>query len=273
MADRPTIFQNLGRMLFGGNTISPEITRFPNTMDIDPSTTILYSTRDKDDYERKLNQYKQQKLLSYQWIKAGIDNSLESLQGYTAVKLMYRDADLMCSMPEIDSAIDILSEESCALTSEGKMLNIYSRSKRVKAILEDLFMNRLNIHVMLPMVCHAMVKYGNEFMLLNIDQNNGVMGWMELPVYEIDRVENGYSTSYTNGGASIDRIEDLKPQKPRFVWVGHNNGTPFEHWQIAHFRLLKDSFFLPYRSKPLTQSKKVLENVVNDGRCNAYLSS
>ena len=246
---KTTIFQNLGKMFLGGDTISPNALTTQNPLENIPDTTILYSTHDKNDYEAKLKQYKQQKLLSHQWARAKMDNSIENLQGYTAVKLMYRDADLMCSMPEIDSAIDILAEESCAMTSKGKMLNIYSRSKRVKAILEDLFVNRLNIHVMLPMICHAMIKYGNEFMLLNIDQFNGVMGWMELPVYEMDRIEHGYTSSYASGGAVLDRNTDEKSQDTRFVWVGHNEGRAYEQWMVAHFRLLKDSFFLPYRSK------------------------
>ena len=182
-----TIFQRLGTIFSGRNSVSPIMTKLPSTFDSVASNQVLYSTTDRSDYERKLNQYKQQKLLSYQWVKAGIDNSIESLAGLTAVKLMYRDADLMDGMPEIGAALDILSEEACSLKSNGKMLNVYSKSKRVKAILEDLFVNRLHIHTDLPMIARATLKYGNQFMLLNIDEENGILGWKQLPVYEIDR--------------------------------------------------------------------------------------
>lgn len=253
MANRPTIFQNLSNLFLGQNTISPEYQKLPPTMSSEAGSHILYRTHNRDDYERKLQQFKQQKYLSYQWQKANFDATRENLNSYTAIRLMYRDADLMCSMPEIDSALDILSEESCSMTSEGKMLNIYSSSKRIKSILEELFINRLNIHVMLPMITHNMVKYGNEFMLLNIDANNGVMGWRELPVYEIDRLEAGYANT---GYMISSNPEDLKPFKTQFVWQGHNNGNPFPGWTVAHFRLLKDSFFLPFGTSHLHKARR-----------------
>ena len=250
-----TIFQRLGTIFSGRNSVSPIMTKLPPTFDSVASNQVLYSTKDRNDYERKLNQYKQQKLLSYQWVKAGVDNSIESLAGLTAVKLMYRDADLMDGMPEIGAALDILSEEACSLKSNGKMLNVYSKSKRVKAILEDLFVNRLHIHTDLPMIARATLKYGNQFMLLNIDEENGILGWKQLPVYEIDRVENGYTTSPSAGAIPINAA-DIRPDKTRFIWVGHNESTPYEDWQMAHFRLLKDSFFLPYGVSHLHKARR-----------------
>lgn len=253
MADRRnTIFQNIGNVLFG-SSVSPEIQKLPSTADV-TTNRVLYSTNNKADYERKLQQYKQQKLLSYQWAKAGIDNAMESLAGYTAVKLMYRDADLMDETPEIGAALDIIQEESCSMNSEGKMLHVKSKSKRIKGILEDLFYNRLNIHVMLPMVARSMIKYGNEFMLLNVDQVNGILGWKELPVYEIDRIENGYTSA---AGIVPSQVNDIKPDETRFVWVGHNEGIGgYRNWQVAHFRLLKNSLFLPYGVSHLHKARR-----------------
>ena len=99
---------------------------------------------------------------------------------------MYRDADLMDAFPEIGAAMDIVSEESCYINDSGSMVNITSRSDRVKNILEDLFVNRLSIHTILPMICRSMCKDCNTFMLLNIDGKNGVLGWKQLPVYEME---------------------------------------------------------------------------------------
>lgn len=246
-----TIFQNIGSVLFG-TSVSPEIQKLPPTADYS-GNNILYSTNNRADYERKLQQYKQQKFLSYQWAKAGADNAMESLAGYTAVKLMYRDADLMDETPEIGAALDIIQEEACSFTSEGKMLHVKSKSKRIKAILEDLFYNRLNVHVMLPMVARSMIKYGNEFMLLNVDQNNGILGWKELPVYEMDRIENGYTSA---AGVMPNQVNDIKPDETRFVWVGHNESNPYFNWQVAHFRLLKNSLFLPYGVSHLHKARR-----------------
>lgn len=249
-----TIFQRLNNVFrgTGRNNVSPDImSSFAN---FDDPNRVLFSTNDKDEYERKVNTYKQQKYLAYQWKKVGADNAMESLAGYTAVKLMYRDADLMDGSPEIGTALDIISEEVCPMTSNGKMVNVYSSSKRTKAMLEDLFVNRLHIYTDLPMIARHLAKYGNTFMFLNVDKDNGIMGWTMLPVYEIDRIENGFKTTYSLGASLGDK--DIKPDEVRFVWNGHDENKPYYNWQVAHFRLLNDSFFLPYGVSMLHKARR-----------------
>ena len=132
---KPTIFQRLNTLLFGNDSgVSPEMTKYnsPNTNDY--GDTILFSTNDKNEYERRLAQYKQQKLLSYQWVKANNDSATDNLPAQTAVKLMYRDADLMDGTPEIGAALDVISDEATTVGSDGQMLHIYSKSKRIKSI-------------------------------------------------------------------------------------------------------------------------------------------
>ena len=250
-----TIFQRLNNVFrgTGRDNISPDVITTPPGMG-DTANRVLFSTNDKNEYERKLNTYKQQKYLAYQWKKVGADNAMESLAGYTAVKLMYRDADLMDGSPEIGTALDIISEETCPLTSKGKMINVYSSSKRTKAMLEDLFVNRLHIYTDLPMIARHLAKYGNTFMFLNIDKDNGIMGWTMLPVYEMDRVENGFTASYAI--SSTINNKDVRPDEVRFVWNGHNENNPFRNWQVAHFRLLNDSFFLPYGVSMLHKARR-----------------
>lgn len=248
--EKETIFQKLNSAFRGTNRIglSSDV-----VTDRSISNKVLYSTNDKEKYEKQLATLKQQKYLAYQWKKAGADNSLASLAGYTAVKLMYRDVDLMDNTPEIGTALDIISEEVCPITSDGSMLVIESKSKRIKAMLEDLFVNRLHIYTELPMIARHLTKYGNTFELLNIDRKEGVLGWMMLPVYEVDRNENGYGASYYNafGGAN-----DIKDDEVEFVWLGHNQDNPYKHWQVAHFRLLNDSFFLPYGVSMLHKARR-----------------
>lgn len=236
-----TIFQNLSTVLLGKSNL--QTYKNVSNYTINPSSDVVFRTNNKEEYEKKLKQIRQQKLLSYQWIKAGYDNAQESLADLTNVKLMYRDADLMDGWPEIGAALDIIAEESCTVSSKGKILNIYSKSERIKSILEDLFVNRLDIHVMLPMICRSMCKYGNNFMLLNITDENGITGWKQLPVYEIDRVENGMKNPYE--AASFNNTYS-NPEETKFIWIGHNESLPYKSWQIAHFRLLTDSIFLPY---------------------------
>ena len=249
-----TIFQRLTNTFrgTGRHNVSPDIiTTVPG---MDNPNRVLFSTNDKEEYERKLNTYQQQKYLAYQWKKVGADNAMESLAGYTAVKLMYRDADLMDGTPEIGTALDIVSEETCPISSNGKMVNVYSSSKRTKAMLEDLFVNRLHIYTDLPMIARHLVKYGNTFMFLNVDKDNGIMGWTMLPVYEIDRLENGFKTTYSVNTTLGNK--DVKPDEVKFIWNGHDENKPFWNWQVAHFRLLNDSFFLPYGVSMLHKARR-----------------
>ena len=238
-----TIFQNLTSILMGN--IEHQASKKISSYNIPSDSNIIFKTGDKDEYEKQLMQAKQRRLLAYQWKKAGVDNASESLAGLTNVKLMYRDSDLMDGWPEIGAALDIVAEESCTVSSKGKMINIYSSSDRIKSVLEDLFVNRLDSHIMLPMICRAMCKYGNNFMLLNIDDKNGILGWRQLPVYEIERIENGIENPYIAASA-VNQMYNLAPNETKFIWVGHNESLPYKSWQVAHFRLLTDSIFLPY---------------------------
>ena len=248
-----TVFSNLNKVLFG-DTVPNELKR-TTTYNFNSTDPILFSTDSKEEYDRKMAELKQQKLLSYQWHKAGIDNSQDALAGLTQIKLMYRDADLMCSDTYISSALEIVSDEACCINSKGKMLNIYSRSERVKAILEDLFVNRLNINIWLPAICYNMLKYGNAYMLFNVTLDEGIRGWRELHPYDIERLENGMENPYTVS-MNINQTGTIKNEEVTFRWVGKNESTPYKSWQLAHFRNLNDTFFLPYGVSYLHKARR-----------------
>ena len=248
-----TVFQRLQRVLSNGNVQKNYAT---NNYSITSPSEIIATANSKEEYDKKLLLAKQQALLGKQWIKANYDITNQSLAGLNDVKLMYRDADLMDQFPEIGAALDIYAEEACFISDSGFMVNISSRSDRVKSILEDLFVNRLSIHTMLPMICRSMCKYGNTFMLLNIDNKNGVLGWKQLPVYEMERWENGQNTPYATPIANLNTVDENSPQDTKFVWVGQNEYIPYRNWQVAHFRLLYDSFYLPYGCSSLNKARR-----------------
>lgn len=252
--EKYTIFQRLQKVLSSGN-----VQRNYTTNDYDiisPKSDVIATANSQEEYNKKILQAKQQALLGKQWIKANYDITNQSLAGLNDVKLMYRDADLMDAFPEIGAALDIYSEESCFINDSGSMVNITSRSDRVKNILEDLFVNRLSIHTILPMICRSMCKYGNTFMLLNIDGKNGVLGWKQLPVYEMERWENGQNSPYATPIANLNTVDENAPQDTKFVWVGQNEYIPYRNWQVAHFRLLYDSIYLPYGCSALNKARR-----------------
>ena len=116
--------------------------------------------------------------------------------------------------------------------------------------------NRLSADIIFPMITRSTVKYGNTFMLLNITEDNGIIGWKQLPVYEMQRFENGMDNPYSSGFANVANIDVDLPDSTKFIWVGKNEFTPYRNWQIAHFRLLYDSLYLPYGVSALNKARR-----------------
>ena len=244
-----TTFQNMSKIFNGAWNVSNGIA---NTQPTTQPNDVVYKTEDPAEYQAKRLELQQNKYLQNRWIRSNQNLSMSAFAGLSNVKLMYRDADLMDSYPEIGAALDLTSEE-CVVTSgsrNGMVVNVSSKSDRIKSILEDLFVNRLNLQVTAQMVMRAMLKYGNQFMLLDIDKNLGVKGWRQLPVGEVERMENGIINPYggQNSIAMATGSVDNVDMSTKFVWTNETGGdkVPFRNWQIAHFRLLHNSMFLPY---------------------------
>ena len=262
MAKKSTVFQALDKAITG-NWSSPSSVIEPHVNSYDMSggngKDVIYRTTDKDDYLQKKLELQQDKYLKDRWVKANVNLAVTAYQGLNNIKLMYRDADLMDAFPEIGAALDIAAEEACISSANGNVVNVYSKSERIKSILEDLFVNRLNIQLTAPMVIRAMCKYGNQFMLLDIDHKNGVKGWKQLPVFNMERIENGIQNPY-GGGASIavnGITKDDADLSTQFIWLDDNNSqVPFRDWQIAHFRLLTNSLYLPYGVSYLNAARR-----------------
>lgn len=258
MAERKNRLQTLSDVMIGVTRGYPSPTAPAKSAvyNIAPSSEVIFSTNDKAERDAKLKELKQQRMLAYQWQKIGYETSMEQMAGATQVKVMYRDADLMDAWPEIGRALTIVSDEATTINSKGKILNIYSKSPRIKAVLEDLFVNRLDFNLWSKTIMRATAKYGNEFMFLNIDAEKGITGWRELPVHEITRLENGMLNAYSGTYASAAVSQNIKPDDVKFVWEGHNQQIPYKSWQVAHFRLINDSLYLPYGVSWLNHSRR-----------------
>lgn len=248
----PTIFQNLDRT-FSGNWDMAKPNS--NSYDIKSDNDILYKTDNKEKYEKTKLELQQNNYLANRWQKANVDLSLQAFNGLNNVKLMYRDVDLMDSFPEIGAALDIVSEEAAQLSDKGQIINVYSQSERIKSVLEDLFINRLDLHATAQMVIRGMCKYGNQFMLLNIDNKLGITGWRQLPVFNMERVEHGIENPYSSKGALAQG--DKTDMQTKFIWMDEaNQAVPFRNWQIGHFRLINNSMYLPYGVSYLNNARR-----------------
>ena len=149
MAKKNTVFQALDKAITGRWTSPSTSIAEPhiNSYDLTPSDgkSVIYRTTDRDDYLQKKLELQQDKYLKDRWVKTNVNLAVTAYSGLNNVKLMYRDGDLMDAFPEISAALDIVSEESTIVNDKGMVVNVYSKSDRIKSILEDLFVNRLNI--------------------------------------------------------------------------------------------------------------------------------
>jgi hypothetical protein len=176
----------------------------------------LLRTTDKAEYEREKLQARQTSYITQQWAK--IENNLYSQAVYYEPTRLasYYDYESMEYTPEISAALDTYAEESTTVDENGYMLQIYSDSPRIKAVLGDLFNNALDINTNLPMWTRNTSKYGDNFVFLKLDPEKGVVGCLQLPNIEIERVEVGMRGRASSGAGlagTSDKVSSLT-----FTW-------------------------------------------------------
>ena len=245
---RKTIFQQLND-LFG-----PEVKKPQNKSRYSINDKELLKTKSKEEYDFEKLKRQQDAYLSNMWQK--VDNEIyqHSIYYETTRLASYADFEGMEFFPEIAAALDIMMEESTTLNSDNKVINIFSESRRVRRILDDLFFNRLDIHTSLPMWTRNVCKYGDDFLFLNIDSEEGITGVKQLPNIEISRKENeGFGENSMN--AETDKFNPVK-----FIWGQRD--IEFNAWQIAHFRLLGDDRRLPYGTSMLEKARRIWKQLL-----------
>ena len=214
----------------------------------------LLRTTSKQEYEREKLQAQQNYYLANQWSK--IEHNLYTQAVYyepTRLSSFY-DYESMEFTPEIGAALDIYAEESTTINQDGYMLQIYSESRRIKSILADLFNNNLDINTNLPMWTRNTCKYGDNFVFLKLDPEKGIIGCMQLPIIEIERLEAGM------GAKSSDTDTNPVKKHTRFKWK--QKDLEFNTWEIAHFRLLGDDRRLPYGTSMLEKARRIWKQLL-----------
>ena len=229
-------------------------------------TTPKYSFGEKDlitvqsqqDYNKEKLELQQGNFLEAQW--ARVDSELYQKAVYYETSRIgsYMDYEAMEFTPEISAALDIMGEESCTSSEQGKVLTIQSNSRRVKNVLDDLFYNVLDIQTSLPMWTRNTCKYGDNFVFLKIDGKKGIIGSSQLTNIEIERKEEGMFTQQQKGGTEPNA--PTKKKQVLFHWREKN--IDFNPWEIAHFRLLGDDRRLPYGTSILEKARRVWKQLL-----------
>ena len=167
----------------------------------------------------------------------------------TARLELFRDYEAMDSDPIISSALDIYSDESTVNNVENRILTVRSDNPKVTKILNNLFYDILNIEFNLWSWIRNLTKYGDFFLKLDILDKSGIVNVTPLSPYD------------------VFRMEDHDPENPALVQFEiatdskNQEGPKLENYEVAHFRLLSDSNFLPYGKSMLEGARKVFKQL------------
>lgn len=186
---------------------------------------------------------------------------------FFATKLeLYRDYEAMDEDPILASALDIYADESSIRSPDGSILKIKTQNDKVKQILHNLFYDILNIEFNLwPWIRNA-CKYGDFYLALDLDEELGVVNVIPMSSYDVQRLEGLEAQQSGMKSAMQNRFDqggmaEYNPYDVKFKYEPLTNRNPFlkdeyEYYEIAHFRLLSDTNFLPYGRSMLEPARK-----------------
>lgn len=158
---------------------------------------------------------------------------------------LFRDYDMMDNDPIISSVLDIYADESTVKDEFSRILSIKTSNTQIQEILENLFYDVLNIEFNLWPWVRNLTKYGDFFLYLDIHPEYGIINAIPLSVYETTRIE----------GAKEDNPFSVEFHiQNDFLRLGKKE---FDNHEIAHFRLLSDTNFLPYGKAMIEGGRRV----------------
>jgi len=238
MAEQENIFTRLGKLFQSNIIIKKTASGQVKVKDVDMTQTGLTSNY-IDRYNRLMN--------NSGWANTYAAKSNRSAYDM-ARKELFRDYELMDSDPIISSALDIYSDESTVDNIENKILKIKTDNPKINSILENLFYGIINIEFNLWSWIRNMTKYGDFYLELDILDKYGIVNVKPISTYEINRLENH---DQSNPKLVQFEIQDTTQRGAK------KNSQLKENYEIAHFRMLSDSNYLPYGKSMLEGARKV----------------
>lgn len=168
---------------------------------------------------------------------------------------VFRDYEAMDSDSIISSALDVYADECTAKDEFDDTLTIVTANEKIHKVLHNLFYDILNVEFNLWPWIRSTLKYGDFFLHLHITEKYGITNVEPVSVYEMIREEGsdpekpnevvfrrdlsaGVTTSATFYRRDIDSEE-------------------YQNYEVAHFRLLTDTNFLPYGRSLIEPARKV----------------
>jgi hypothetical protein len=237
MADNENIFNRLEKLFRSNIIIKRTSDGQVKVKDVDMSQTALTSNF-VDRYNKVMN--------SSNWAQSYAARQNRSAYDI-ARKELFRDYELMDTDSIISATLDIYSDESTVDNVENEMLKIKTDNPKIHAVLDNLFNGILNIKFNLWSWIRNMTKYGDFYLQLDILDKTGVVNVRPISAYEINRLE-GHDPSNP-------KLVQFELEQPG---AGNNKSAELlEEYEVAHFRMLSDSNYLPYGKSMLEGARKV----------------
>ena len=167
----------------------------------------------------------------------------QSMAYHQVRRELFRDYDAMDSDPIISSALDIYADESTTKNEYGDVLQIKSTNENVRELLHNLFYDIMNIEFNLWPWVRNLVKYGDAFLALEIAEDKGVVNVMPHSIYNVERLEgtDPNNQNYVKYKVEMDRFGKKE----------------YEQYEMAHFRMLSDTNFLPYGKSMVEGARRI----------------
>ena len=179
---------------------------------------------------------------------------------------LYADYEAMDTDPIIASALDIISDEATIKNDQHEVVSIKSSDENIQRVLYNLFYDVLNVEFNLWSWTRNMLKYGDFFLKLEIAEKFGVYNVLPYTVYHMIRHEG---TDPENPAKVYFQLEPdgiTAASDPNFRRKANAKAITFDNYEIAHFRLLSDTSYLPYGRSYLEPARKIYKqtNLMED---------
>jgi hypothetical protein len=167
----------------------------------------------------------------------------QSMAYHQVRRELFRDYDAMDQDPIIGSALDIYADESTTKNEYGDVLQIKSTNENVRDMLHNLFYDIMNIEFNLWPWIRNLVKYGDAFIALEIMPGKGIVNVAPHSIYNVERLEgtDPNNPDYVKYKVEMDRFGKKE----------------YEQYEMAHFRMLSDTNFLPYGKSMVEGARRI----------------
>jgi len=176
---------------------------------------------------------------------------------------LYSDYEVMDTDPIIASALDIIADEATVKNDQNEILAIQSSDENIQRVLYNLFYDVLNIEFNLWSWTRNMVKYGDFFLKLEISEKFGVYNVLPYTVYHMIRREGEDPENPSKVLFQLDPDGLASSQSTNYLPKRKSNERviDFDNYEIAHFRLISDTSYLPYGRSYLEPARKIYKQV------------